>query len=206
MKSNSLTPYVIGISSVSGGGKTALVKTLASLLPDTAEIYFDDYDDTNIYPDDLYQWAIAGADPKAFDTPQLTNDLQALKYERDDLRYIVFEAPLGRTHERTSALIDLMVFIDTPLDVAMARRILRDYLNNEAPKQADILGHLRKDLSHYLVKARVPHLEIYQALRPSSDLIIDGILDLDSLAEKVIERINAAQGDAGGSPARSVGR
>jgi|GEM_PF-2532092 Uridine kinase len=39
--------------------------------------------------------------------------------------------PFARSHDHLKAL-DLTVFIDTPLDVAMARRILRDFENADA--------------------------------------------------------------------------
>ena len=37
-------------------------------------------------------------------------------------RYLVLDCPLARDHPRFAAIIDLAVFIDTPLDVALARR------------------------------------------------------------------------------------
>jgi uridine kinase len=35
---------IIGISAVSGGGKTALTRRLAELLQDSAALFFDDYE------------------------------------------------------------------------------------------------------------------------------------------------------------------
>jgi uridine kinase len=43
--------FVIGISSVSGGGKTVVTRRLAQLLQDSVTLCFDDYDDTNLHPE-----------------------------------------------------------------------------------------------------------------------------------------------------------
>jgi uridine kinase len=45
--------FVTGISSISGGGKTAVAQRLAELLQDAVTVCFDDYDDTNVHPDNL---------------------------------------------------------------------------------------------------------------------------------------------------------
>ena len=47
-------PLVIAISSVSGGGKTAVVSRLKNTLQNRKAICFDDYDFTG--PDDICDW------------------------------------------------------------------------------------------------------------------------------------------------------
>jgi uridine kinase len=44
-------------------------------------------------------------------------------------KYIIFEGPLGRVHQKTGQSIDYLVFIDTPLEVGLARMVLRDIAN-----------------------------------------------------------------------------
>jgi hypothetical protein len=62
----------------------------------------------------------------------LAEDLKRLKHHQEitspvdqkkvlPAAYILFDAPLGRAHGETGQYIDLMVYLDTPLDVAMAR-------------------------------------------------------------------------------------
>ena len=48
--------FVIGISSVSGGGKTAVARKLTQLLQDAVMLCFDDYDETTVHPEDLHTW------------------------------------------------------------------------------------------------------------------------------------------------------
>ena len=190
---------VVGIASISGGGKTAVTRRLVAALGDAVAIHFDDYDDTNVHPVDIRRWFLDGADYYAYETPVFTHHLQALKAGRsicypvggrivEPARYVVADAPLGRAHSPSGRLIDLMVFIDTPLDVAMARRILRD-IDPAVRWPADkSLEHVKAQLAGYEAGARPVYEHFQERMRAASDLIIDGTLDLDL----VVERIRAA--------------
>ena len=124
--------FVVGISSPSGGGKTAITMKVSELLANSVTISFDDYDFDTVHPSSYRQWLEEGADCNAWKTPRLSDDLGKLKEGKsiispvDDRivnpqRYVIFDAPLGYAHAETGKFIDFMVFIDTPLDVAMAR-------------------------------------------------------------------------------------
>ncbi|MEZ4679167.1 MAG: hypothetical protein R2932_33610 [Caldilineaceae bacterium] len=60
---------------------------------------------------------------------------------------------MGRNHPRFAVLVDLWIFIDTPLDVAMARRILWDHTAPSVILASDRLQALREKMIHYLTKA-----------------------------------------------------
>ena len=62
----------MGISANTGGGKTAVAKRLAELLQDAVTLCFDDYDDTNIHPQDPQIWLAEGGDYNAYETPVLS--------------------------------------------------------------------------------------------------------------------------------------
>lgn len=164
-------PFVIGISSVSGGGKTATARKLATLLLNAVTLCFDDYDDTNIHPENRQEWFQQGGDYNAWKTPTLTKDLKTLKSGKaitsvldgshiSPAQFIIFDAPLGRTHCETGRFIDFMVFIDTPLDVAMARRLLRDDCSMES---------LKESLLSYLSGGRTIYLHFQQQVKEKSD-------------------------------------
>ena len=191
--------FVIGISSVSGGGKTAVAKKLAELLQDAVTLCFDDYDDTNIHPANLETWLIEGGDYNAWQTPALTRDLQSLTTGNDiaspvdgskvsPAEYIVFDAPLGRAHHDTGRFIDFMVFIDTPLDVAMARRLLRSIAGTEAGAKETVKS-IEVELSSYLNGARLLYVGFQDRIKPKSDLILDGCKSVDELAGAIHARI-----------------
>ena len=189
--------FVIGISSVSGGGKTAVAKKLAELLQDAVTLRFDDYDGTNIHPENLETWLVDGGDYNAWQTPVLTRDLQALTTGNhvaspvdgskvSPAEYIVFDAPLGRAHCDTGQFIDFMVFIDTPLDVAMARRLLRGMANPPADEAAK---WIEVELSSYLNGARILYVEFRERIKQQSDLVLDGCLTVDELADEIRARM-----------------
>jgi len=54
--------FVVRISAVYGGGKTAITTRLAGLLQDTVTLCFDEYNGTNVHPDSLRVWLAEGAD------------------------------------------------------------------------------------------------------------------------------------------------
>ena len=182
-------PFIVSVNSVSGGGKTALSRALYRALPDAALFCFDDFDATNVYPDDFYQWHLRGADPAEFDCPGMAAAVAAA-IRQGKSRYIVLDYPLGKDHPRFGGRIDLAVFVDTPLDVAMARRILRD-----CPADADArerLRQLRREMAHYLKEARYPYLDTCKD-RERSDLVLDGWRDLDVLKDEALTAIRLAR-------------
>ena len=62
----------------------------------------------------------------------LIRDLEALI--TDPLDYVVLGFPFAYKHSKTSELVDFAVYIDTPLDIAMARRVIRDFKNSTNEK------------------------------------------------------------------------
>ena len=176
-------PFIISINSVSGGGKTALATALHRSLPQSALFCFDDYNDSNVYPEDFYEWSRRGADITEFDCPGMRNTVDE-EIQRGKSKQIILDYPFGRRHPRFADIIDLAVFIDTPLDVALARRILRDY----SVENQEVLENLRSELTHYLAKARHPYLDTYKD-KEVSDLILDGCRSLDNLKSEVLGRM-----------------
>ena len=186
---------IIGISAVTGGGKTAVALRLTEVLEDAVALYFDDYDDTNVHPDDLQRWFADGADYDAYETPLFTGHLQALKAGSSirypiggailgPARYVVADAPLGRAHSDSGRFIDLMVFIDTPLDVALARRVLRE-IDREGDRTPDeAIEYVQGELSGYLAQARPLYEEFQGRMRASSDVIVTGPLASTTLSRR----------------------
>ena len=188
---------VVGITSVGGGGKTAASRRLAAVLDDAVAIHFDDYEDTHVYPADLHRWFTDGADYDAYETPRFTRHLRALKAGRSvryptggaevgPARYVVADAPLGRAHSDSGGLIDLLVFIDTPLDVAMARRILRDVELADEP-----LRHVIAELARYEARARPIYKHFQERMRADADLAIEGTLGIDLVVERIRSEVES---------------
>ena len=182
-------PYIIAINSISGGGKTALAKLLQESLTTSVVFCFDDFDETNLYPEDFYEWWKRGADLREFDCAGMAKAVDD-EIRRGTTEFIIMDYPFGRDHPKFQTLIDLSVFIDTPLDVAMARRILRDHGVAPGETAADVLNQLRGELSHYLEKGRYPYLDTDRH-KSGSDLILNGCCSLQELRNQVLERMRA---------------
>jgi Uridine kinase len=65
------------------------------------------------------------ADANQFNLDLLEEDIEQL-LERG-LDFILLDYSFGYRHDKIAKYIDLSIFIDTPLDIALARRLLRDY-------------------------------------------------------------------------------
>ncbi|RKU35221.1 hypothetical protein C6496_18210 [Candidatus Poribacteria bacterium] len=181
-------PFVISVSSISGGGKTALSIALHKSLPNSSLFHFDDFEDSNIYPSDFYDWSQRGGDVEEFNCPGMQTAVNAA-IRQGKFRWIILDFPFGRWHSCFRDVIDFAVFIDTPLDVAMARRILRDCTTNSDDSPEETLNRLWTDLSNYLDRARYPYLDTCK-YKVDSDLVLDGWRSLDDLKNDVITVLN----------------
>ena len=90
--------------------------------------------------------------------------------------------PFAYCHEQIRKYIDVAFFIDTPLDIALARRILRD-MGNASGKD------IRKDLTRYLKYARIAFVQMQKDILPSSDYVIDGTMSTEYIAKEIINII-----------------
>ena len=195
------TNFVIGISAVSGGGKTALSLRLVDLLQDAVAVLFDDYDESSVIPD-FPTWFADGADYDAFKTLVFTEHIRTLKNGKavtspvsgskiEPAKYIVVDAPLGRLHEDSGKYIDLMVFIDTPLDVAMARRLSRDLAREGDEGSAEAIDNVKADMGAYPNVARPIYVGFVERIKPTCDLVLDGSLSLDELAAAIVSDLES---------------
>ena len=65
-----------------------------------------------------------------------------------------------------------------PLDIAMARRILRDMGNA-------IGDEIRQNMELYLKYARIAYIQMIKYVLPSSDYIIDGTKELSEKTDEI---------------------
>jgi hypothetical protein len=135
----------------------------------------------------MHKWVKDGAEYNEWKTPQLTRDLRALKTGKNVIsptdgsevktaKYIVFDGPLGRAHDETARLIDFMVYIDTPLGIAMARRLLRDFDSQSCGEAEKSLEYVKSELCSYLKGGRAAYREMDKQIKPDCDLALNGSL------------------------------
>ncbi len=82
--------------------------------------------------------------------------------------------------------IDVTIFIDTPLDIAMARRILRDF-------KEDTMSEIHNDLKHYITYARKAYLEALHTVKPNSDIVLDGSLSVGEIIDQIVDCLNVRE-------------
>ena len=85
------------------------------------------------------------------------------------------EQPFGRGREAINELIDLLVNIDVPLEIALARRLLRmSSLISQGNSDVTIEEHLL----WYLGAGRNFYIALERSTLTKCDLIVDGMLQL----------------------------
>lgn len=200
---------VIAVAGPPGAGKTTLAHRLARELGG-AVLSMDDYQSMTAMPiPELMRWAEQGADYDRLPVPRLASHLAQLREGRpirvpstgvvvEPGRCIVLETHFGRAHRQTGPLIDLLIWLDTPPDVALARN-LRNAL---VPAPGDATAGVRDDpearlrwvagyLEAYLaVVARLVHLQV-ERIRPTADLRVAPETAPDAVVTLVRARLAA---------------
>lgn len=82
-------------------------------------------------------------------------------------------------------LIDFVVCIDVPLEVALARRILRGIQNAEC-SPSETLKNFEEYLSQYLIVVRNLYQAINSNVMADCDLIVSGLEPIDAITDKLI--------------------
>ena len=175
---------VIAIAAVTAGGKTTVVNELVEKLPRAKSLHFDDYSFEGEV-EDFGAWVKDGADYNVWDLSPLKKDILAIM-ESSECDYLVLDYPFAYCNSELSEYIDCAIFIDTPLDIAMARRILRDMKNASGDE-------IRDELDNYIRFARDAYVVMLEKVRPSSDYVIDGTMELDEKMQEIMKIILAVQ-------------
>jgi len=184
--------FVIGISGVSGAGKTVITKQIAENLQDAAPLFWDDFEDLGIFPDDYVEWFNSSRDYGAWKTPEFAGAIKTLKSDQaykhptsslkiNSKKYVVVDAPLGYKHKETGQHLDFVIFVEVPPDIALARRILRDDLVS-SPKE------LKLELNTYLHSSRPVYLASCHD-SGNADLIVDGMLPIEKIVQVIIKNV-----------------
>ncbi len=175
-ESDEIIMKIISIAAVTAGGKTTVVNKLKEQLDNVHTLHFDDYTFEGEV-DDFYQWVLDGADYNVWNLRPLEEDILKVK-NSGEYKYLILDYPFAYCNEQIKKYIDMAIFIDTPLDIALARRILRDLGNASGDE-------IRDDLELYLKYARIAFIQMQKDILPSSDYIIDGTKSVTDIADSI---------------------
>jgi uridine kinase len=180
-----VNPKVVAVAAPVGGGKSTLVRGLAERLPAASAIFLDHYERfTQLPVEEMQRWLRDGANPDTLAIPGLAEDLAALKRGQsvaDPLtgntitpgRYLLLETQFGRRHAATGRHIDFLVWIDTPLDIALARK-LQQLAAEIDGRDTAFLPWLRGYLESYQDLVSESLRVQRDTVRAQADLIVDG--------------------------------
>ena len=171
---------IIAGSAVTAGGKTTAVNAVKEKLPRCTSLHFDDYSFEGEV-DDFHQWVLDGADYNVWNLSPLKTDIEknigSAQYD-----YLLLDYPFAYRNDQIKGYLDCAVFIDTPLDIALARRVLRDMKDASADE-------IREEMDVYLNYARIAYVQMLKDIKPSSDYVVDGAQDLEHITEELLDII-----------------
>ncbi len=171
---------IIAVSAVTAGGKTTAVNAVKEKLPRCTSLHFDDYSFEGEV-DDFHQWVLDGTDYNVWNLSPLKADIENI-ISSGEYDYLLLDYPFAYRNDLIRDYIDCAVFIDTPLDIAMARRILRDMKNASADE-------IREEMNVYLNYARIAYVQMLKDIKPSSDYVVDGTQNLKTITEELLDII-----------------
>ena len=198
--------FIIAVAAPIGGGKTALVKGLAQALNGASTLHFDDYElATRKTPEELARWLAAGADFNELSAPGLLSALQALKRGEPVSDpaggqailpgdCLILEMPLGRAYAETAELIDAVIWLDIPLDVALARKLREFTAQALADESEDPCGFLRwldAYLDQYAGQVRAILQLQQQRVAAGADIVLDGLRPPHALIAEAREALDS---------------
>lgn len=171
---------IIAIGAVTAGGKTTLVNAIKDKLTRTASLHFDDYSfDGEV--NDFYKWVSGGANYNVWDLSPLKADIEKI-INSDRYDYLLLDYPFAYQNKMIKDYLDCCIFIDTPLDIALARKVLRDMKESSA-------DDIRYEMDVYLKYARIAYVQMLQDILPISDYVIDGTKELKIIINEAMEII-----------------
>jgi uridine kinase len=192
--------FVVGLSGVPGAGKTTLTQRLLQDSSQAYAVYYDQYQTiTRMTGAQVRDWFARGGDPNEFALSDLIDELtQRTQVQAGGGRrpLVLFETPFGRLHRATGAFIDFLVWVDTPLDVALSRAVLAfldDAQRNGAPNAAsDFIRWQRQYMLNYPL-VRAMYVAQRESILSTADLVLDGSKSPDDASE-LVRKALAARG------------
>ncbi|BAU91123.1 hypothetical protein MPPM_2518 [Methylorubrum populi] len=185
------TPFVLAVSGPPGSGKTTLSHALSARLGGAPVLSYDAYETVTGWPPErVAAWLADGAPLDAVPVPGLAEDLARLRRgepvpdrerggtlrlpRRGPRAAIVLDTLLGRAHPGTGAQIDHLVWLDLPLDVALARKLrsFTEEARRDPSAAPGFLAALDAYLGRYDTLLHPTYALQRERIRPAADQIL----------------------------------
>lgn len=150
-------------------------------------------------------WYTHGANPDEIENQKLHEDLHSLRIGRkikhiltgvelEPTKYILLDEPFGKSRYRKNKLIDLSIHLRTPLEISLARRILRQLSNpNESLEKQN--HSIRNYLNTYLNShIRNLYTAVDSLALNECDISLDGSKSADELVSEVLNLLSWKNG------------
>jgi uridine kinase len=190
--------FVVGLSGIPGAGKTTLTHLLLRDLKAAGVVYYDQFQTlTRMMPAQVRDWFARGGDPNEFALTELIGELTRQTQTRLGEKrrpLVLFETPLGRLHRASGAFIDFLIWIDTPLDVALSRAILAFLDAAQRDKAPNAPSEFVKWQTQYMLNypiVRPMYLAQRESISSSAELVLDGSRPADESVVAVREALSA---------------
>ena len=188
--------FVIIIAGGTASGKTTIAKALAQKLQ--AQVLTHD----RYYKDIEIQEGHNFDEPEALDNQRIIQDIALLKSNKtasvpvyhfpthkrlpeEELikptKFLIVEGILCLSVPGIADLSDLSVFVDTPDDIRLLRRVQRDVLDRGRS--------IKSVFSQYLSTVRPMHHLHIKPAKSKASLIIDGTIPIDQNVSKIISNL-----------------
>ena len=197
---------IIAIAGPPGCGKSTLARAVAMHL-DASIIDYDHYQTVTHHPvESIIEWLDNSRDYNVLTIPGLSDDLSHLKnglsvtppgqpFSVKPRDVILFETPFGYCHTESAQHIDLMLWIDIPLDVALARNIhaFTEHFThaNNASTMPDHIHWLQEYLDNYTNSVHDLLTKQIKKVRPHADFWIDGQNNVVTVCQQALTIIQA---------------
>ena len=182
---------IIAISGHPGGGKTSLTKALRDRLGVPA-LHYDDYETiTSLSPAKVRDWIKRGSNYDEIELDRLVHQMKLVSEHQPRPACVLLDTLLGRAHRETGELIHTLIWIDTPPDIALARKISEAAGRARATPEDStaFVGWLESYLAHYMGFIAGTYAVQRERVRPTADVILDGSAPLEELVDEAASAI-----------------
>lgn len=204
---------IVAISGHPGSGKTSLTRTLQRQLGVPA-LHYDDYETFTDTPQaQVRDWVARGSNYDEIKLEPLVKELIRLAEAEPRPKCVLFDTLLGRAHSATGELIDTLIWVDTPADIGLARKIGESAGRARgAGKEPEFVQWLEFYMEQYGGFIADTYSVQRDRVRAGADIIMDGRASQERLAEEaalaIRQRLDlfGVSGDPKRTPIEAQGR